>query len=259
MRGKRRSRNTREYMVLRNSSIFIFVIIFILVGTGYALLNTKIEIQGKATLIADDPSKPVEPGFSVASLKTMNNWGQGGIVIITVTNNDNDYDEWEFCFEAPKGTTDVIVHNNSYIYGCIYTFEENKVTIKMNKVNEDGSTNWMAPWEKGTKKDIQIQFTFDTSIDNISLKNVILNNKLITSELTETVELTPENEELETNVTEDVVNTNVVEETDNVINNVQNDDLTNDVVENENVVQEDSIEDIVEQDSTNLVNQNNIE
>lgn len=102
MRGKRRSRNTREYMVLRNSSIFIFVIIFILVGTGYALLNTKIEIQGKATLIADDPSKPVEPGFSVASLKTINNWGQGGIVIITVTNNDNDYDEWEFCFEVPK-------------------------------------------------------------------------------------------------------------------------------------------------------------
>lgn len=49
MRGRKRSRNTREYMLLRNGSIFIFVIIFILIGTGYSLLNTQIEIQGRAT------------------------------------------------------------------------------------------------------------------------------------------------------------------------------------------------------------------
>lgn len=234
MRGRKRSRNTREYMLLRNGSIFIFVIIFILIGTGYSLLTTPLEITGKATINVQDPDEPVEPGLSVATLKTVNYWGQGCVMIISVTNNDDNYDEWEFCFEVPENTTDVMLHNNSYVFGAICNFEGNKVTINMNKVNEDGSTNWMAPWEKGTKKDIQIEFIFNTINDNIILKNVILNNKLITSELIEAKDTTSENEVTETDTTNNTVDTNVITEE----NNIQN---------------------VTEENSNNLVNQNNIE
>lgn len=48
-------------MLLRNGSIFIFICIFILIGTGYALLETPLEIQGKASLNVVDPDTPVEP------------------------------------------------------------------------------------------------------------------------------------------------------------------------------------------------------
>lgn len=57
MKKRRNSRNTKEYMLLRNGSIFIFI----LIGTGYALLETPLEIQGKASLNVVDPDTPVEP------------------------------------------------------------------------------------------------------------------------------------------------------------------------------------------------------
>ena len=61
MKKRRNSRNTKEYMLLRTGSIFIFICIFILIGTGYALLETPLEIQGKASLNVVDPDTPVEP------------------------------------------------------------------------------------------------------------------------------------------------------------------------------------------------------
>lgn len=255
MRGRKHSRNTREYMILRNGSILIFIIIFILIGTGYALLSTKVEIQGKATLIAEE--KPLEPGLSVASLKTVNNWGQGCISTITVTNNDSNYDEWELSFEVPEETTDVLIHD-SFIYGSVSTFEGNKVTIKMNKINEDGSINWSAPWKLNEKKEIQVQFTFNTIMDNVSLKNVILNNKLIASELTEIVDTPSQSEDVSTDITDNTANTNEVEENNNVINDVEN-DLQNNVIENENVIKENIIQNSTDIDTSNLVSQNNIE
>ncbi len=252
---RRHSRNTREYMILRNGSILIFIVIFILIGTGYALLSTKVEIQGKATLIAGE--KPIEPGLSVASLKTVNNWGQGRIMSITITNNDSYYDDWEISFEVPEETTDVLVHT-SYIYGSVNTFDGNKVTIKMNKISEDGSINWSAPWELNDKKEIQIQFTFSTIVDNVSFKNVILNNKLIASELTEIIDTPVENEDVSIDTTDNTASTNIVEGNNNVIDDVEN-DLQNNVMENENVMQENIIQNGANIDTANLVSQNNIE
>lgn len=255
MRGRKRSRNTREYMLLRNGSIFIFVIIFILIGTGYSLLTTPLEITGKATIDIVDPDEPAQPGLSVATLKTVSNWGEGCIMTISVTNNDDNYDDWCFSFEVPEETTNVNVHTNAYLSGHTVTIEGKKVIIQMKKINENGSINWVAPWTKGAKKEIQVEFVFNTVMNDIILKNVILNNKIITSELTETIDTTLENEVTTTSLSDNAVNTNVIiKENDNVIDNVQNN-----VAISGNTIEENNIKNVAEGNYSSLVNQNSIE
>lgn len=231
MRGRKHSRNAREYMLLRNGSIFIFICIFILIGTGYALLNTQIEIQGKATLNVIDPTHPVEPSLSVATLEIVSDWGGGSIIKILITNNDEDLEEWNLSFEVPTQLTDVLVHNGSAISDAITNFDGNKVTIKMNKTHEDGSTNWAASWAKGENKYIQVQFTFSEEVENFSISNLIFNNKLITLDTGST-----------TSLTEDTVNLN---------NSINNKSMQDNVIENQNTVVENAIvENIVEQNQT---------
>lgn len=222
MRGRKRSRNTREYMLLRNGSIFIFVIIFILIGTGYSLLNTQIEIQGRATLNVVDPTNPVEISLSVATIETVADWGQGRIIKISITNNDQDFEEWTFSFEVPTEVTEVIVHNGSAISNAVTTFEGNKVTIKMNKTNEDGSTNWSSSWAMGENKYIQVQFTFSELVEDFSISNIIFNNKLITL-----------NTESATESTVTTIDSS---------NSMSNDTIQDNIIENQNAVQENAVE-----------------
>lgn len=115
-----------------------------------------------------------------------------------------------------------MVHNGSAISNAVTTFEGNKVTIKMNKTNEDGSTNWSSSWAMGENKYIQVQFTFSELVEDFSISNIIFNNKLITL-----------NTESATESTVTTIDSS---------NSMSNDTIQDNIIENQNAVQENAVE-----------------
>lgn len=231
MRGRKHLRNTREYMLLRNGSIFIFVCIFILIGTGYSLLNTQIEIQGKSTMIENttDPDEPIEIGNSTAKWSLAGSWAENYVISLEITNKDQAYDNWTISFDVPQGVNTVNVNNQAEV---VTTINGNTVTIK--KVVND----WATSWGLDVTKDIQIHLIFDSSV-TLEISNLVFNNKLITSINSDTLST---NEDTTTDLVNNIVEQdNVVEETNNIINNSQNS-----IMEDENQIIENSIQNTTE-------------
>lgn len=271
MRKRKHSRNTKEYMLLRNGSIFIFICIFILIGTGYSLLFSKLEITCKATMNVVDPEEPVDLSKSVASIKNDGSWGDatwGGKYILeslSITNNDELYESWEISFDLPVEVDEVQVNT---IQNTVITVDGKHVKI----VKEKAEGDWSATWELGAQKNIQIQFKFTTNIDELYITNLMFNNKLITeitgnnvpdtsADESKIINTTNEDTNSTTNSQENNVSTeNNVVENNTAVNNVV--EKNNNTVENstvENDITENVVTDVEEVVDENVTKENNIE
>ena len=145
----------------------------------------------------------------------MNNWGGGCIISITITNNDDDYDDWKLSFELEEELASATAHVNQYVSSPVTTIDGKKVTIEVKK--------------SGTIKNVPIQLSFNVIVSDIVIKNLVLNNKLITSELREKSDDTlSENKESDENNT----NSNSVADENNTS------EISNNTIEEENTIQE---------------------
>lgn len=155
----------------------------------------------------------------------MNNWGGGCIISITITNNDDDYDDWKLSFELEEELASATTHVNQYVSSPVTTIDGKKVTIEVKKSDAE----WSNPWAKGTIKNVPIQLSFNVIVSDIVIKNLVLNNKLITSELREKSDDTlSENKESDENNT----NSNSVADENNTS------EISNNTIEEENTIQE---------------------
>ena len=152
----------------------------------------------------------------------MNNWGGGCIISITITNNDDD---WKLSFELEEELASATAHVNQYVSSPVTTIDGKKVTIEVKKSDAE----WSNPWAKGTIKNVPIQLSFNVIVSDIVIKNLVLNNKLITSELREKSDDTlSENKESDENNT----NSNSVADENNTS------EISNNTIEEENTIQE---------------------
>ena len=155
----------------------------------------------------------------------MNNWGGGCIISIAITNNDDDYDDWKLSFELEEELTSATAYVNQYVSSPATTIDGKKVIIEVKKSDAE----WSNPWAKGAIKDVQIQLSFNVIVSDIVIKNLVLNNKLITSELREKSDDTlSENKESDENNT----NSNSVADENNTS------EISNNTIEEENTIQE---------------------
>lgn len=173
MKRKIRLSNTGKYMFFRNCSIFIFVAIFIFIGTGYALLNTQVVIEGKATMMTNNLVIKEEVGISksTAIVKLDTSWKSNYMITLTINNQDANYNLWEVTFDIPDGVNKVESSNKGDVE---ITVVENTVTIS--KVTQDWASSWPLNYDNGF---LQINFVFDEEVD-FTISNLIFNNKLIT-------------------------------------------------------------------------------
>ena len=56
----------------------------------------------------------------------MNNWGGGCIISITITNNDDDYDDWKLSFELEEELASATAHVNQYVSSPVTTIDGKK-------------------------------------------------------------------------------------------------------------------------------------
>ena len=90
----------------------------------------------------------------------MNNWGGGCIISITITNNDDDYDDWKLSFELEEELASATAHVNQYVSSPVTTIDGKKVTIEVKKSDAE----WSNPWAKGTIKNVPIQLSFNVIV-----------------------------------------------------------------------------------------------
>lgn len=188
----------------------------------------------------------------------MNNWGGGCIISITITNNDDDYDDWKLSFELEEELASATAYVNRYVSSPATTIDGKKVTIEVKKSDAE----WSNPWAKGAIKDVQIQLSFNVIVSDIVIKNLVLNNKLITSELREKSDDTlSENKESNENNTSEISNNtieeeNTIQENTTVENKTENKTIENSITDSsseKNTTIENTTENLV------TVEQNNIE
>ena len=63
----------------------------------------------------------------------MNNWGGGCIISITITNNDDDYDDWKLSFELEEELASATAHVNQYVSSPVTTIDGKKSNNRSKK------------------------------------------------------------------------------------------------------------------------------
>lgn len=234
MKKKRNLLASRKYILLRTGSIFIFLFVFIIIGTGYALLNTQLEIIGKSTIIQNEvDSNKIIRSNSIVEWKTNNLSGNVYNLKINVTNNDQEYDLWKICFDVPEKIASAKVNNLGDVKT---TISENNITIKK-IVNDDFSY-----WKLGETKIIDIELSFYSNVI-LDVSNVYLNNQIITNIKcvnNKKLQNSTKKNKNEENAINNIENNTIIEE-----NNIKNNQIKNNVINNDNnILEENTIDNI---------------
>lgn len=158
----------------------LFAISMLLVSTGYALFNEKLNIVGQANFLE---STPYEPGNSIYSYVDNGDWPNPdgtytyGIKIIIKNLDDTISNNLEIAFDLPEG----FVYDSSSSYNIWQadscTFSNNRLTIKFKSfASYFGQGDTLTIWP-------QLKFESENVPEEI-ITNLTINGKLATLDST---------------------------------------------------------------------------
>lgn len=261
---RKRFNNEKKFTLLRNSFIASFILVCIFIGTGYSLLTTKIEIEGKATMLSDEQKEEnTELSNSTANIEFDTIWANNVMFRMIIKNQDEDIRNWNFSFNISDIPSNVVI----YGLGDNLSITTSGNTIKVKETGND----WVSDWNINTEKTIQFQMEFQTGITKFSISDLIFNGKKINKFTSNTnsviidksfnkitFELTDKQSiknETENNISNNISNQNTIK--NNTVNNIENkaQDAENEMNnENKNVVIEDKTNSVNEKSTKSAVN-----
>lgn len=157
--------------------IVTVVILLFTISVGYSLFSSQLKLIGNVHIEKEGPDLdlPTEISDSDVTWKiSATPWGETQVsyyMVITITNNDEDYKSWSFSIDFPPYV----------IEDKISAWEASSVTVKRvgdyDRVTME-ITGWNGEFSKGQKKSSEFIIALN-STDDLVLNNFVFNNKLV--------------------------------------------------------------------------------
>lgn len=167
----------RRKIKKKNLNIKIIVIasicaFFLVISIGYSYLQTQLKIEGKATIVAQEPKSTYTKGESTCTHRITKDATQsdGSIVYninLSIVNNDEQTDLWDIAFDVPKS------------FQKVYTSYQTKHENGRLHIYYRGTNN--EEFEKGSTQKISFKIKLEDN-KQYTLKNITLNNLLVNAD-----------------------------------------------------------------------------